>query len=109
MELQRFGHAPAITCTPETPISEVAVLMDTHDVGSVVVVDEDGRLSGIVTDRDLVVRDDGRRSRPEHSGFDGNDVVTCCRCGRTRRCSRLRPKWQPPDVVVCRSWTNRPG
>jgi CBS domain-containing protein len=41
--------------TPQTPLSEVAELMDTDDVGAVPVVDGD-RLVGIVTDRDIVVR-----------------------------------------------------
>ena len=41
--------------TPETPLTEVAQMMDTEDVGSIPVVDND-RLVGIVTDRDIVVR-----------------------------------------------------
>jgi CBS domain-containing protein len=41
--------------TPQTPLTEVAELMQTDDVGAVPVVDGD-RLVGIVTDRDIVVR-----------------------------------------------------
>jgi CBS domain-containing protein len=41
--------------TPETPLSEVAQVMETEDVGSVPVVEGD-RLVGIITDRDIVVR-----------------------------------------------------
>src|ERR671936_2417560 len=41
--------------TPQTPLNEVAELMETEDVGSVPVVEGD-RLVGIVTDRDIVVR-----------------------------------------------------
>ncbi len=41
--------------TPETPLTEVAQMMETEDVGSIPVVDND-RLVGIVTDRDIVVR-----------------------------------------------------
>jgi CBS domain-containing protein len=41
--------------TPQTPLSEVAQLMESDDVGAVPVVDGD-RLVGIVTDRDIVVR-----------------------------------------------------
>jgi CBS domain-containing protein len=41
--------------TPQTPLSEVAELMETDDVGAVPIVDGD-RLVGIVTDRDIVVR-----------------------------------------------------
>src|ERR671925_1184010 len=41
--------------TPQTPLNEVAELMETEDVGSVPVVEGD-RLGGLVTDRDIVVR-----------------------------------------------------
>jgi CBS domain-containing protein len=41
--------------TPQTPLTEVAEVMKSDDVGSVPVV-EGERLVGIVTDRDIVVR-----------------------------------------------------
>jgi len=41
--------------TPETPLTDVARMMEAEDVGSLPVVDND-RLVGIVTDRDIVVR-----------------------------------------------------
>ena len=41
--------------TPQTPLNEVAAVMETEDVGAVPVVEGD-RLVGIVTDRDIVVR-----------------------------------------------------
>jgi CBS domain-containing protein len=41
--------------TPQTPLNEVAEVMETEDVGAVPVVEGD-RLVGIVTDRDIVVR-----------------------------------------------------
>lgn len=41
--------------TPQTPLTEVAALMESEDVGSIPVV-ENERLVGIVTDRDIVVR-----------------------------------------------------
>ena len=40
---------------PDTPVSQVAELMETEDVGSIPVLDGD-RLFGMVTDRDIVVR-----------------------------------------------------
>ena len=43
------------TATRDMPLREVAVIMREGDVGSVPVV-EDGRLVGILTDRDIVVR-----------------------------------------------------
>jgi CBS domain-containing protein len=41
--------------TPQTPLSEVAEVMDAEEVGVVPLVEGD-RLVGIVTDRDIVVR-----------------------------------------------------
>jgi CBS domain-containing protein len=42
-------------CDPDTRVAEVAKIMAREDIGPVPVV-EDGRLTGIVTDRDIVVR-----------------------------------------------------
>lgn len=41
--------------TPETPVSEAARLMKSEDVGSLPVLEGD-KLTGIVTDRDIVVQ-----------------------------------------------------
>jgi CBS domain-containing protein len=41
--------------TPDTPLQEVAQIMEAEDVGAVPVIDGD-RLVGMVTDRDIVVR-----------------------------------------------------
>lgn len=43
------------TCPPDASIADAARLMRDHEIGDVLVVDDD-RLCGIVTDRDLVVR-----------------------------------------------------
>jgi len=43
-------------CRNTTPISEIARLMCSEDVGSLPVLNADGRLEGIVTDRDIVVK-----------------------------------------------------
>jgi CBS domain-containing protein len=42
--------------TPETPLEQVAQIMETEDVGSVPLVDDQDRLVGMVTDRDIVIR-----------------------------------------------------
>jgi CBS domain-containing protein len=43
------------TVTKNTPIGEIARLMRDEDVGAIPVLDENGKLAGIVTDRDLIV------------------------------------------------------
>lgn len=54
------------TCTPDTPIAEVAEKMRNLNIGSVLITDK-GKLVGIVTDRDLVVHAlaDGVEAREE--------------------------------------------
>jgi CBS domain-containing protein len=47
---------PVLTCSPETSLREAAELMKKAQVGSVIVLDEHRRVSGIATDRDLVIR-----------------------------------------------------
>lgn len=44
-----------VTCRRDAPITGVAAIMRDHDIGAVPVLDEDGKLAGIVTDRDIVV------------------------------------------------------
>jgi CBS domain-containing protein len=56
MRLGDFSHTPAVTSPPGRPIVEIAGIMRDLDVGSVIVVDDAGRVGGIVTDRDLAVR-----------------------------------------------------
>ena len=56
MNLANFGNSVPVTCSLTTPISAVAQMMDAQDVGSVIVLNDDEQLAGIVTDRDLVVR-----------------------------------------------------
>jgi CBS domain-containing protein len=44
-----------VTAPPDAPAHAVAALMRDHNVGSVVLVDQNGRPVGMVTDRDLTV------------------------------------------------------
>jgi signal-transduction protein with cAMP-binding, CBS, and nucleotidyltransferase domain len=65
MNLHEFMHTPAVTCAEETTAAEVAHLMEANDVGSVVIVDTNAKLAGIVTDRDLAIRAVGHRREPD--------------------------------------------
>ena len=56
MKAVEICRKPAVTTDPATTIAEVAALMRSHHVGSVVVVPGAGRKPvGIITDRDIVV------------------------------------------------------
>jgi CBS domain-containing protein len=51
-----------ITVTRETPISEVARLLVEHAISGLPVVDSEGRVIGVVSEGDLLVREAGRRA-----------------------------------------------
>lgn len=40
----------------ETTVEEIATLMKSEDVGCIPVLDEDGEVAGVITDRDIVIR-----------------------------------------------------
>lgn len=48
-------HRGVATCRPDAALDEAARLMRDHNCGAVPVVDEDERLIGIITDRDITL------------------------------------------------------
>jgi len=52
MHIQHLMTKHLVTCRPDDSLARAAQLMWEHDIGCVLVTDEDGRLVGIVTDRD---------------------------------------------------------
>lgn len=63
-----------ITCFRTTPIHEVARLMRDEDIGSLPVLADDGRLEGIVTDRDLIVK--GLTSSKDDPALKAEDCMS---------------------------------
>lgn len=53
MHVKEIMTHPVITCSVDSSLSFVARLMWDHDCGAIPVVDREGRLAGIVTDRDI--------------------------------------------------------
>jgi CBS domain-containing protein len=64
----------------EDPVVEAARRMAEHDVGALPVCDGDGKLAGVVTDRDIVVRVIAAgldpTSTPINAAMSGDEVVT---------------------------------
>ncbi len=56
MQIADLMTREVITVYPDTPVVEIARRMLKHDISGVPVVERDGRLVGIVTEADLVVR-----------------------------------------------------
>ena len=69
---------PLATCAPEANVTDVAAIMRDRDIGDVLIV-EDGKLRGIVTDRDLTLQaltgQDDPRQTPV-SKYMSSKVVT---------------------------------
>lgn len=65
MKVADVMHTPAVVCRPTATLREVAQLMESRNVGSVLVVDDIGYVTGIVTDRDLAVRGLGGGRSPD--------------------------------------------
>ena len=53
VQLSEIGE-PAISCLPDTPQDEVAALFDKYNLITLAVVDEHGRLAGIITADDVI-------------------------------------------------------
>jgi len=55
MRIREIMSTPAVTCRPEEPLEAAARLMWECDCGVIPVIDDSGRLAGIVTDRDIAM------------------------------------------------------
>lgn len=82
--------ANPVSVTPQTAINDAARLMVEKDIGDVFIT-EDGRLRGLVTDRDLVARALAE-SRPANTPVEkvcSSDPVTCSPEDDTQRAAQL--------------------
>lgn len=53
MDIAQLMSVPALTCHPHESLNDAAQLMWEHDCGALPVVDHDGSLVGMITDRDV--------------------------------------------------------
>lgn len=56
MNAQQVMTSDPACCGPDTTASEAARQMTDHDCGCLPVIDDDGKVTGVVTDRDLATR-----------------------------------------------------
>lgn len=56
LQARNIMTTEVITTTPETPVSEVAALLDKHRISGVPVVDKEDWVVGVITQSDLVAR-----------------------------------------------------
>jgi CBS domain-containing protein len=63
-----------ITCFVNTPLQEIARIMREQDIGALPVINQEGVLEGIVTDRDLVVK--GLTSKADDTSLKAQDCMS---------------------------------
>ena len=61
-ELLGAKNSDVVTVRPSTPLVEAAQALATHRIGALVVTDDAGRLSGIISERDLIRTGSGRQA-----------------------------------------------
>lgn len=74
----RLMSAELKTVTPETLVEDAAAIMLDNEIGSVVVVDDDGRLEGILTSTDFVriVAKSQPKAETSVEAYMTTDVIT---------------------------------
>jgi acetoin utilization protein AcuB len=53
LKIKQVMSSPVITVTPDTPVEEAARIMADNKIGGLPVLDESGRLAGIITETDI--------------------------------------------------------
>lgn len=56
MKVRQIMSGPAVRVGPEEPVAVAARMLSHYNIGALPVCGADGRVCGVVTDRDLVVR-----------------------------------------------------
>jgi CBS domain-containing protein len=74
----RLMSTDIVTVAPDTPVEEAADTLRTHDIGSLVVVDADNHLEGILTSTDFVriVAESEPKAETTVERYMTRDVVT---------------------------------
>jgi CBS domain-containing protein len=88
---------------PDDTLLAAAQKMREHDVGFLPVCEEDGRVVGVITDRDIVVRacaNDVRMTEVRVGAIMTTDVVSCRASHGIRHVEALMIKYRKLRVVV---------
>ena len=67
MQVNQLMNSSVVSVTPDETASNAARLLQRHNIGSLPVISSDGKLRGIVTDRDIVIRCVAGECNPEQT------------------------------------------
>ena len=73
MSLNSYCRKPVVRISPETSITEACHLMEQNNIGCLI-AEREGKLCGIVTDRDIALRVTGLRRDPDKTTVQ--DIMT---------------------------------
>ena len=73
MSLKSYCRKPVIRISPETSITEACQLMEQNNIGCLI-AEQEGKLCGIVTDRDIALRVTGSKRDPHKTKVQ--DIMT---------------------------------
>jgi len=96
-------------CATDTPLDAVAKLMVQHNCGEIPVVDADGQLLGVVTDRDIVSRVLATGKNPlDHTAQDcmSQSAVTVY---ADTTLTEVWPRWSAIRSDACPGWATMTG
>ena len=82
------SHAGCISCSPDNDVRDALRTMATHEVSRLPVVDEAGKLVGILSIDDIIFRAGGG-----HSGLSDREIINTLRAMREERIHQ-------PDAVT---------
>ncbi len=76
---------PVITVRPDTPVRDIVTLMLRFGISGLPVVDADGRLLGIVSEADVIVKEEAPRPSPPALAWHGRSLWLERRVNRYRK------------------------
>jgi predicted transcriptional regulator len=84
-------------------LREAAQQMRDHDIGMLFVNDDQGRVAGLITDRDIAVRAvaEGRDANSQVSDFMTRDVLSCYEDSDLEEAVQLMEEQQVRRLLIC--------
>lgn len=91
------------TCAPADTVQQAAQLMKSEDVGPIPIASKDGKLEGIITDRDIVLKVVAEGRDPKTTKLSEvmtTDIVTCAPDGDIEDTLNLMEDYQVRRIPV---------
>ena len=89
MQVSELMNSHVISVTPDETASLAARLLHRHNIGSLPVCEDDGKLKGILTDRDIVLRCVAAETDPQKAQSAGGARGCPLRSARGCPCRRI--------------------